>query len=161
MKSETTQKALAFYLIGLGILQLVLYVAMSSSKELEWLFYFDPRFGLFFIESMARGSEVMIPGLLDWISVPIIFLVAIFLLRDLTNKSLAAYFLMELVLGLPSLLIFLFVFGANLSPAHGFSIGELLFPSIVFFITFVVPVTLGIATYVLRRREYKQIAFHL
>ncbi len=61
-------KVLAIYLMVIGFLQICLYLAMSkASDEYSWLIYLDPRIGLFFLESSARGTEQSAPSVLRWL----------------------------------------------------------------------------------------------
>ena len=123
----TRYKILGTYLLVAGILQACLYLALSVSPSLDWLFYFDPRIGIFFIESAWRGAdETVVPSVLRWLTVGwILLLAALFLYGRPLIKT---YVISEVVLLLPSVLFFIGIIFANLSPAHGFSVGELLFP---------------------------------
>ena len=138
------RKLLAIYLIIIGSFQLVLYSLISLSEDLMVLFYFDPRFGLSFLETIIRGVETM-PALLGWISAIVILVVGIFLLRY--EGLLPLYFIVEFLFAAPSLFTFLVIGALNLSPSHGFSIGELLIPTIVFIFITVVPVVIGVRIY--------------
>jgi hypothetical protein len=66
MKQRATP--LSLYLVFASLLQISLYVAWTLSPEqLGAIFYFDPRIGLFFIESGFR-TELNAPGVLQCLS---------------------------------------------------------------------------------------------
>ena len=56
------------------------------------------------------------------------------------------YIVSEIVLSIPNVFFFLAIVWANLSPAHGFSVGELLFPVVVMIAFSVVPLVLAFRT---------------
>jgi hypothetical protein len=61
-------KILGAYFTVACALQICLYLAMSISAErYQWLFYFNPRFGLYFVESVIKG-EPPPPGIFSWVS---------------------------------------------------------------------------------------------
>jgi hypothetical protein len=61
-------KILGAHLTVACALQICLYLAMSISAErYQWLFYFNPRFGLYFVESVIKG-EPPPPGIFGWMS---------------------------------------------------------------------------------------------
>ena len=124
-------------------MQLCLYLALSlATDEAGWLFYFDPRIGIFFLESGARGAELIIPGLFQWLSAGWILLLGLMLLFG--RPLMKTYIVSEIILSVPSLFFFLAIAWGNLSPAHGFSVGELLFPVIIMIVFSVVPLVLAI-----------------
>ena len=124
-------------------MQIAIYLALALSKgRADWLIYFDPRLGLFYFESGLRGKEAVAPTLLRWLSAVWILALALFLLR---GRRLGTYIVSELVLSLPNVLFVATVLWANLSPAHGFSIAELLAPSMVMLVFSAVP--MGIAVW--------------
>ncbi len=53
------------------------------------------------------------------------------------------YIVSEIILSIPSVFFFLAIVWSNLSPAHGFSVGELLFPVLVMIAFSVVPLVLA------------------
>jgi hypothetical protein len=135
-------KTLGLYLLVGSILQLSLYLAMSlSTDKADWLFYFDPRIGIFFLEAGVRGAELVIPGIFQWLSAVWIFLLGLVMLFG--RPAVKTYIVSELILSSPSVFFFLAIVWANLSPAHGFSVGELLFPVIVMIAFSVVPLVLA------------------
>ena len=144
MKKYRPGKLLATYLIVIGLCQLVLYSLISLSDKLSVLFYFDPRFGLCFLEILLRGSERM-PALLDWISAVVIIVIGLLLFKH--DWLLPVYFIAEFLMAAPSLISFLFIAAANLSPNHGFSVRELAIPIVVFIFVTVVPLGIGIQQY--------------
>jgi hypothetical protein len=137
------------YLLAIGAFQLVLYLLLSISEQASVLFYFDPRFGLFFLETILRGSERM-PSLLGWLSA--IVIIALGWLVFTRERFLALYFGVEFLLAGPSILTFIFVAAANLSPNHGFSVGELVFPGTTFIFVTVIPVIIGVGSLLTREK---------
>ena len=135
-------KPLGLYLLVGSILQICLYLALSlSTDKADWLFYFDPRLGIFFLESGVRGAELIIPGLFQWLSAVWILLLGLMLLFG--RPLVKTYIVSEIIFSVPSLFFFLAIAWANLSPAHGFSVGELLFPVIIMVAFSVVPLVLA------------------
>jgi hypothetical protein len=135
-------KTLGVYLLVGSILQLSLYLAMSlPTVKADWLFYFDPRIGIFFLESGVRGVELIIPGIFQWLSAVWILLLGLMLLFG--RVAVKVYIVSEIILSIPSVFFFLAIVWANLSPAHGFSVGELLFPVIVTIAFSIVPLVLA------------------
>jgi hypothetical protein len=135
-------KILGAYLITVCILQICVYLALSlSSEKYLWLFYFDPRIGLFFLESGLRGAEEVTPGILRWLSAAWILVLGLFLFSG--RPLIKTYIFSEIILLLPNLLFILAIIWANLSPAHGFSVGELFFPGLVMIAFSVVPLALA------------------
>jgi hypothetical protein len=138
-------KNLGLYLMVGSTLQICLYLAMSlSTDKADWLFYFDPRIGIFFLASGVRGAELVTPGIFQWLSAVWILLLGLMLLLGLPLVK--TYIASEIVLSIPSVFFFLAIVWANLSPAHGFSVGELLFPVIVMLVFSVVPLFLAFRT---------------
>jgi hypothetical protein len=135
-------RVLGVYLLAAASCQLALYLAMTvSSEEGGWLMYFDPRIGIFFLESVVRGSESLAPGVLRWLSA--FWILAIGLSWALGHPRLKTYVISEIVLLIPNVGFFLLIVLANLSPAHGFSVGELLFPSLIMVVFSVIPLWLA------------------
>ena len=125
-----------------SLLQTCIYVAMSLSPEkLGTIFYFDPRIGLFFTESGIRGAELQLPGILQWLSA--IWLLVISLLLFGGRPIIKTYIILEIITSIPNLFFFVVIALANLSPAHGFSTGELVFPVLVTVLFSIVPLTLA------------------
>jgi len=96
---------------------------------------------MFFIESGLRGAELKIPGILQWLSAIWLLFIAIVLLRG--RQALNAYIISEIIASIPNLLFFIMVLLANLSPAHGFSVGELLFPVSVMLLFSIIPMSVA------------------
>ncbi|MDT4965998.1 MAG: hypothetical protein QOJ64_735 [Acidobacteriota bacterium] len=125
-----------------SILQICLYLALSlSTDKADWLFYFDPRLGIFFLESGVRGAELIIPGIFQWLSAVWILLLGLMLLFG--RPLVKTYIVSEIILSIPSIFFFLAIVWVNLSPAHGFSVGELSFPVLVMIAFSVVPLVLA------------------
>jgi hypothetical protein len=135
-------KILGGYLIIICVLQICVYLALSvSAEKYDWLFYFDPRIGIFFLESGLRGAEQVTPSIFRWLSAVWILALGLFLFTG--RPLIRTYIVSEIILLLPNLL---FVFGivwASLSPAHGFSVGELFFPVLVMIAFSLVPLVLA------------------
>jgi hypothetical protein len=132
-------KILGAYLTVACALQICLYLAMSISAErYQWLFYFNPRFGLYFVESVIKG-EPPPPGIFGWMSA----VLALGLLLLSGRPLIKAYVISEVALSAPTLLFVFVVALANLSPAHGFPVGELFVPVCVIIIFSVVPLILA------------------
>ena len=136
-------KFLGIYLIAICSLQICLYLALSfASEENLWLFYFDPRIGIFFLETVLRGVEQVVPGILRWLSAIWILALGIFMLSG--RPLIKTYIVSEILLVLPNLLFSLAIVAANLGPTHGFSVGELFFPILVMVIFSIVPLSLAV-----------------
>jgi hypothetical protein len=111
-----------------------------SAERYEWLFYFDPRLGLYFVESVIRGEQPP-PGIFGWVSAAWVLALGLLLLSG--RPLIRAYAISEVTLSAPTLLFVFVVTSANLSPAHGFSVGELFVPVCVMIIFTVVPLILA------------------
>jgi hypothetical protein len=119
---------LGWIVAALGLAQLGLYVASYLGGR-DVAFYFDPRIGLFALQSML-GPEPESLGLLQWAAVLWQLGIGWCLLTN--RASVLAYLVGEALLATPSLLFFALVIASNMSPSHGFSIAELLVPVPVF-----------------------------
>lgn len=138
-------KTLGLYLLVASALQICLYLALSlSTDKADWLFYFDPRLGIFFLESSVPGADQVAPGIFQWVSAVWILLLALMLLFG--RPLVRTYIVSEIILSIPSVLFFLMVLWVNMSPAHGFSVGELFFPVMVMIAFSVVPLVLAFKT---------------
>jgi hypothetical protein len=138
-------KILGYFILAICMAQIAIYLLLALAKGgADWLIYFDPRLGLFYFESGLRGKETVAPTLVRWFSAFWIFGLALLLLSG--RRVVGIYIVSELVLSLPNVLFVLAIVWANLSPAHGFSIGELLVPLIVMLVFSAVP--MGIAIWV-------------
>src|SRR4028119_1944529 len=94
-------KFLGAYLLLVSSLQMCLYLAMSRSPdESDWLFYFDPRAGIFFLETFMQGKKPSDPTFFRWLSAVWIFLIGLLLLwgRPMVKVFVAS----ELILMLPN-----------------------------------------------------------
>ena len=129
-------------MLSASLLQICIYAAWSYSPEkLGAIFYFDPRIGLFFIESGIRAAELSAPGILQWLSA--LWLLPISLLLLSGRPILKTYIISEIIVSIPNLLFFVLILLANLSPAHGFSVGELFVPIVVMMFFTIVPLILA------------------
>jgi hypothetical protein len=136
------KRILGAYLTVACALQICLYLAMSiSAEKYGWLFYFDPRLGLYAVESGIRGAEQPPPGIFGWVSAAWILALGLLLLSG--RPLIRPYVISEVALSAPNLLFVLWVSSVNLSPAHGFSVGELRVPVCVMIIFSVVPLILA------------------
>jgi hypothetical protein len=144
MISPKQVKILGAYLTVACTLQTYLYLAMSISAErYKWLFYFDPRLGLSIVESGGRGAHPP-PGIFDWMSAAWGLALGLLLLSG--RPLIRAYVISKVALSAPNLLFVFAVASANLSPARGFSVGELFVPMGVMIIFSVVPLMLALRT---------------
>ena len=136
-------RALAAWLAILASLQLVLYLRWSLYSDMD-LFYFDPRIGLFALMDFIgiRSERPMAP---QWLSA--LWLAVLSGVMWFKPAALRVYLITEFVVALPSLLFFGLVFLVNMSPAHGFSRRELVFPVIVFLTFTVAPLLAAIRLY--------------
>jgi hypothetical protein len=130
-------KVLGAYVLTAGVLQALLYLWIAFSSNSEWLFYFDPRIGMIFVESVLFGTEEVV--LLRWLSVMVEITLGLMLMGDIPVK---VYVLFELLFAAPTIFFFVTIALANLSPTHGFSVGELYVPVCVFIVFSVVPLIL-------------------
>ncbi len=137
-------RVLGTYVVVGGILQALLYLALSISRSHEGLFYFDPRIGIFFLETGWRGSEEIIPGIVRWLTVGWLLTIGGLLLTG--RNLILAYIISEIILSLPNVFFFVAIVLANLSPAHGFSVGELFLPILVMIAFSIIPLTLAFRT---------------
>lgn len=130
-------RVLGFYLLTMGVLQACLYCWMAFGHAPLSAFYLDPRTGIYFLESMVLGNEAQSTSLLRWVACAALTVCGLGLI--LRRSWLGIYWNIERALALPSVLFFALVIAANSSPAHGFSIGELLIPIPIFVVFTCVP----------------------
>jgi hypothetical protein len=150
-KGINQSRVLAVYLLIAALLQICLYVTLSLPRQnLGWMFYFDPRMGIFVVDSVVRGSELNIPGIFQWASALWLLVIALMLLKD--HLMLKTYIFSEIILFLPNLLFILVVAIANLDPEHGFSIHELSLPVMVMLFFSIIPLTFAVHL-ILKNRE--------
>jgi hypothetical protein len=124
-----------------GSLQALLYLLLSISRNHDWLIYFDPRIGTFFLETGWRGTEQVVPGVVRWLTAGWLIMIGALLLSG--RKLIWAYIISEIILLLPNIVFFVVIVLANLRPAHGFSVGELFVPIIVVVAFSIVPLVLA------------------
>jgi len=133
---------LGFYVTGVAVAQMLLYLTAEFDRSwADLLVYFDPRLGLFFLESLLHGERF--PGILDWASAGILACVGLGLLRN--PRQIRWYLIVEFILGLPTVLFCVLVVVMNVGPSHGFSVGELLYPILIFILASVIPFAAGCA----------------
>ena len=144
----TNRQNLAVYLVTIALLQIGLYFAFFQPRGMGGAFYLDPRIGIDFWFTggrMASEDRLSAEGLSQLIRWSTAAWVLILGLLFMAHKAVAKlYVVSECLLSLPSLLFFLMVIGAGMSSAHGFSIGELLIPIIVFGVYTAVPLSIGL-----------------
>ena len=78
---------------------------------------------------MWKGAEPTIPGVERWLTVVWLLVIGGLLLTG--RRLVWLYVVSEIILSLPNVLFFVLIVLANLSPAHGFSVGELFLPIMV------------------------------
>jgi hypothetical protein len=137
---------LSIYVGCVALGQLILYAKAYYDPRARWLFYFDPRIGLFFFESGLRGStSPQFPALSSVVSAVILAAVGVGLVLE--KLSVLTYLIVEALMTLPNLAFVGWIAMANLSPAHGFSVGELVLPAIVFAVASGFPLWFGVKIY--------------
>lgn len=121
-----------------ALLQLGLYLtAAVTGDRLSWLFYFDPRWGIFFLQAFLFHSEAF-PSAPLWLSAVLLLAAGVAVLRD--KKWMVCYSWLELALSAPTLAFIAVVIGANRPANDGFSVRELFFgPFPVFVLCSVAP----------------------
>jgi hypothetical protein len=138
---ERRTRRLAVLVIAIVAAQLGLYLAAwQRGPHADVLFYFDPRIGLSTFTDPIGHS---FPNTAAWISVVALAVASILMLRRPALWSLKSYLIIEAVLAAPTLAFIALVLLANLSPSHGFSPSELLWPVLVFVVVSLTPWLLG------------------
>jgi hypothetical protein len=136
-------RILAIYLLALGILQSVLYLVWwQTGDRYLFLFYFDPRIGIFCLETAVTGTEQSLPSALRIVSAAWLVGIGSYLLG--TGSGLKVYIASELLLGASTVLFMLLIVVANISATHGFSVGELMIPFPLFLIYTVAPLIIAL-----------------
>jgi hypothetical protein len=115
-------------------------LALSISRNCDWLCCFDARIGIGFFESWV-GRAQMAPGILRWFTVAWILALGILLLTG--RRLVKTYIVSEIVLSLPNILFFALIALLSLSSDPAYSIKQLLRPTIVMLIFSVVPLVLA------------------
>ena len=134
-------KVLGWYLLLAGVAQAGLYAAMALRTDQLWLMYFDPRLAIFFLEIALKGPDLVTPWLISWLSAG--WLIALGGIILLGHAWIKTYIVTEILLFLPNVLLAIGIIWANMNPAHGFSIGELFVPLLVWVPFTIVPLTLA------------------
>ena len=144
----TNRQILAIYLVTIALLQIGLYFAFFQPRGMGGAFYFDPRIGIDFwftgrrMTPEDRLSAEGLAQLIRWSTGAwVLILGLLFMAHKAVTKL---YVISECLLSLPSLLFFLMVIVEGISSGHGFLIGELLIPMIVFGIYTAVPLSIGL-----------------
>ena len=144
-------RLLGIYLCLLAVAQFALYAfeAVTDPDKYLYLFYYNPRFGLAFLEEFIRPGGVH--NILSWISAVALFSAGIAMFYW---RALNLFIIFECIMSAPSILTFLLVFVVNMNATDGFSRGELPIPIIVFLVFSGPPFLL---TLLLRRKERTEI----
>jgi hypothetical protein len=135
------KRTVGIYICCVAITQLIFYSVSYFNERAVWLIYFDPRLGLFVLESSVRHREAF-PGFLSWLSAVILASVGFGLLRNMHGVK--PYLVTEFICAVPSVVFFGSVVFANLSLVHGFSFGELVLPLVVFLVASAIPFWLAL-----------------
>ena len=76
------------YLLVIGLIQIIIYIAMSASPaDYDWLFYFDPRIGIFYFEIVIRGTERITPEIFRWLSGALISIIGLILVLRSSHRE--------------------------------------------------------------------------
>jgi hypothetical protein len=130
-------RKLGTFVICVAAVQMALYTALVLWPD-RWdgLFYLDPRIGWAVLESLVTQSE-RIPGISSWLTAAVTLTVGLMLFRG--RRYIRLYLIAEAILATPTLLFLVWVAAANISSPHGFSVGELLVPALMFFLCSAMP----------------------
>lgn len=123
-----------------GVLQGLLYLALSISRNCEWLCCFDSRIGIAFFE-LWSGREQMEPSVVRWLTVG--WILALGVLLFVGRRLVKTYIVSEIVLSLPNIVYFAMVALASFAPDPQFSVTGLLWPIIVTLVFSIVPLMLA------------------
>lgn len=136
--------ALSVLIAFLCLAQLALYFVGLLSDLGGLAFYLDPRIGwCALFGNTIQGERVYT---LARFIFPACTGAAAFLMRR-WGPGLCVYLVLELLLSLPTLVFFALVLKVSMSPAHGFSVGELPLPVISFLGNCAVPFGLGLSVH--------------
>ena len=137
MRGTSKHRKLGLFVLGIAIWQALIYVMLATGPdEMMWLFYLDPRIGWAFMATLLGESEMLL-HISSWFSAALTFLVGAMLLRR--NAHIKTYVIAESFLALPTFAFLVVIIASNIRPVHGFSIGELAVPIIVFLMVSVIP----------------------
>jgi hypothetical protein len=117
--------------------QLDLYSVWLAFGEPQSIYRFDPRMGLFLLESRLRETVLASPALLSWASVAPLF--AASLLIRLSGRGLKLYLAFESLLSVPTIIVFAMIIITRIGSPEGFPIFNLAAPLAVFTIFSLVP----------------------
>lgn len=144
----TKPEILAVYLTAVALLQAGLYFSSFGPHGMGAALYLDPRIGIDAwltggaMDPEARSRLTEVSQQIRWASAAWILCLGVLL--TFRKPVIQVYVLSECVLSLPNLLFFGMVILANMNPGHGFSIGELSIPLVVFSVFTVVPLSMAI-----------------
>ena len=132
---------LGFYLIFIAMMQSYIYLNMMVHGLSDY-FYFDPRIGIFaFLTTLNNEVRPAIDQrAIYFLELSTALWLGFLGIRFVIGKApLITYIISELLLSAPSLLFVFLIIIINISPAHGFSIGELPLPLISIGLTTFLP----------------------
>ncbi len=136
--SPQANRFLGIYLLVIAFLQAALYREVVMRGADGWsLYYLEPRLGLFFLESLVKPGHAF-PGFLPGISAVALAAMAFLLLLEAVG--LRAYLIFEIVLAMPTVILFGMIAVSNPPPGFSFSILDLALPAIPFAMTSILPV---------------------
>jgi hypothetical protein len=141
----------SIYLCLLAVAQFIFYsfVVTDPFKYGSYLLYYNPRFGLLFLEETISANSA--PSILSWASVIVLFCVGVVMFLKPTLKL---YLIAESIMATPSIVFFFLILIFNANPNDGFSIRELPMP-VLTFVLFSGPPLFG--ALLLRRRQKAKI----
>jgi hypothetical protein len=135
-RPESAARAHRRWILGryvqlIALLQLMVYATDGLARQPNpALFYFNPRFLMeIATEALARGHHEF-PSGLSWASLFAFLALGEGIVQS--RRGLAAYTLVEGAYAILFMAFAALIVAANLTPAHGFSVGELITPLAVF-----------------------------
>ncbi|MCB9385258.1 MAG: hypothetical protein H6509_11630 [Bryobacterales bacterium] len=138
LASPQANRFLAFYLLCLALLHAALYWVAAGGGPGAWaLYYLEPRLGLYFLESLVKPGHPF-PGYLIGASIVSIGLIGCLLLLDVVG--LRFYLAFEILLALPTVILFAMIAISNAPPGLAFSPLDLMLPAVPFTLVSVLPV---------------------
>ena len=126
------QSLLAIYLCVAALFQFGVYVAAVQWHNVSITLYFDPRMGIDAwlttgsMSDQVRADAESVSEIIRYASA--VWLLGVGLILGFQKRGLRLYVISECLLALPTVAFFALVIAANMSPAHGFSITELMIP---------------------------------
>ena len=139
---------LAVYLSVLAFLQIGLYFVSFDRGSMGALLYLDPRLGINAwltggqMTAEAQSNMAILSQKIRWITA--VWILVLGLLLTFRKPVVRLYVVSECLLALSTVAFFGMVVLANLTPSHGFSLGELFFPLMVFSIYTIAPLYIAL-----------------